>query len=68
MTIIIGNLTKFKGMEDIEELKAKIAELEKKLKEMEDSNNYWYSQYNSVSKKFESLYGTISNLINLIQP
>lgn len=55
-------------MEDIEELKAKISELEKKLKETEDLKNYWYNQYNSVSKKFESLFGTISNLINLIQP
>lgn len=55
-------------MEDIEELKAKIAELENKLKEAENSKNYWYGQYSSVSKKFDSLYGTISNLINLLQP
>lgn len=55
-------------MEEIEVLKAKIAELEKKLKETEDSKNYWFNQYSSVSKKFESLYGTISNLINLLQP
>lgn len=55
-------------MEEIEELKTTIAELEKKLKEAEDSKNYWYNQYSSVSKKFESLYGTMSNLINLLQP
>jgi chromosome segregation ATPase len=55
-------------MEEIEGLKAKIAELERKLKETEDSKNYWFNQYSSVSKKFESLYGTISNLINLLQP
>lgn len=55
-------------MEEIEELKAKIAELEKKLKETEDSKNYWYNRHSSLSNKYESACGAITHLINLIQP